>query len=212
MLEPAINTATRRKPSFRERRGKFGLIPNCRGGNSLLGTQSSALCRTRTHTNTATRRKPSFRDRRGKFGLIPNCRGGNSLLDNGAPGMTRTFDLRLRSPLLYPTELRGHAVMRQTYGFSHRAGRKTWFSLRLLFSLRRESVFQTYFGTRGAGAESRTPITSLENWDNNRYTTPARPSVRIDLVLPFRQKLRFDATIVLSESYLVANGSLDTIL
>ncbi len=25
----------------------------------------------------------------------------------------------------------------------------------------------------GAGAESRTPITSLENWDNNRYTTPA---------------------------------------
>ncbi len=27
--------------------------------------------------------------------------------------------------------------------------------------------------TVGAGAESRTPITSLENWDNNRYTTPA---------------------------------------
>ena len=25
----------------------------------------------------------------------------------------------------------------------------------------------------GAGAESRTPITSLENWDNSRYTTPA---------------------------------------
>jgi hypothetical protein len=27
---------------------------------------------------------------------------------------------------------------------------------------------------RGAGAESRTPLTSLENWDNNRYTTPAQ--------------------------------------
>ncbi len=26
----------------------------------------------------------------------------------------------------------------------------------------------------GAGGESRTLVTSLENWDNNRYTTPAR--------------------------------------
>ncbi len=54
----------------------------------------------------------------------------------GAPGWTRTSDLRLRSPLLYPSELPGQAPT-------------------------------------GAGAESRTPITSLENWDNNRYTTPA---------------------------------------
>ncbi len=26
---------------------------------------------------------------------------------------------------------------------------------------------------RGAGGENRTPVTSLENWDNSRYTTPA---------------------------------------
>ncbi len=25
----------------------------------------------------------------------------------------------------------------------------------------------------GAGGENRTPVTSLENWDNSRYTTPA---------------------------------------
>ena len=37
------------------------------------------------------------------------------------------------------------------------------------------SIQLSYQGARfnGAGAESRTPITSLENWDNNRYTTPA---------------------------------------
>lgn len=28
----------------------------------------------------------------------------------GAPGTTRTYDLRLRSPLLYPTELRGQVT------------------------------------------------------------------------------------------------------
>lgn len=26
---------------------------------------------------------------------------------------------------------------------------------------------------RGAGGGSRTPVTSLENWSNSRYTTPA---------------------------------------
>ncbi len=35
------------------------------------------------------------------------------------------------------------------------------------------SIQLSYQGTHGAGAEGRTPITSLENWDNNRYTTPA---------------------------------------
>ncbi len=30
----------------------------------------------------------------------------------GAPGWTRTTDLRLRSPLLYPAELPGHAPFR----------------------------------------------------------------------------------------------------
>jgi hypothetical protein len=29
----------------------------------------------------------------------------------------------------------------------------------------------------GAGAENRTPITSLENWDNSRYTTPAQHAI-----------------------------------
>ncbi len=28
---------------------------------------------------------------------------------------------------------------------------------------------------RGAGGESRTPVASLENWSNDRYTTPALP-------------------------------------
>lgn len=51
----------------------------------------------------------------------------------GTPGRIRTYDLWVRTPLLYPAELPGP----------------------------------------GAGAENRTPITSLENWDNSRYTTPA---------------------------------------
>lgn len=29
---------------------------------------------------------------------------------NGAPGRIRTYDLRLRSPLLYPAELPGHVI------------------------------------------------------------------------------------------------------
>jgi hypothetical protein len=29
------------------------------------------------------------------------------------------------------------------------------------------------FNLCGAGGESRTPVASLENWSNSRYTTPA---------------------------------------
>jgi hypothetical protein len=39
------------------------------------------------------------------------------------------------------------------------------------------SIQLSYWGTYGAGAESRTPITSLENWDNSRYTTPALTAI-----------------------------------
>ena len=35
---------------------------------------------------------------------------GYILLINGAPGRIRTCDLRIRSPLLYPTELQAHYV------------------------------------------------------------------------------------------------------
>jgi hypothetical protein len=34
-----------------------------------------------------------------------------SLFDCGGPGVTRTPDKRFRKPLLYPPELRGHAVL-----------------------------------------------------------------------------------------------------
>jgi hypothetical protein len=47
------------------------------------------------------------------------------------------------------------------------------------------SIQLSYRGTPfpcGAGAESRTPITSLENWDNNRYTTPATEVIISDIV------------------------------
>lgn len=30
-----------------------------------------------------------------------------------------------------------------------------------------------YINLFGAGGENRTPVTSLENWDNDHYTTPA---------------------------------------
>ncbi len=33
-----------------------------------------------------------------------------NLKTNGAPGTIRTFDLRIRSPLLYPAELRAQHV------------------------------------------------------------------------------------------------------
>ena len=42
---------------------------------------------------------------------------------NGARGRIRTYDLWLRKPTLYPAELHALERMRQTYGFSHRAGK-----------------------------------------------------------------------------------------
>ncbi len=36
----------------------------------------------------------------------------NKFHDRGALGRNRTYDLRIRSPLLYPTELQGHGAFR----------------------------------------------------------------------------------------------------
>ena len=62
----------------------------------------------------------------------------------GTPGRIRTYDLELRSLLLYPAELPGH--------MTKRAPRKRSFRGKL-GGVRR----------RGAGRESRTLLSSLEN-------------------------------------------------
>ena len=38
----------------------------------------------------------------------PDCRSSSLDIDRGTPGRIRTCDLRIRSPLLYPTELQAH--------------------------------------------------------------------------------------------------------
>lgn len=75
----------------------------------------------------------------------------------GAPGWARTNDLRLRSPLLYPTELPGH-------------GTKCLCTLTLypykMLDARSSFLY-------GAGGENRTLVACLEGRHISHYTTPA---------------------------------------
>src|SRR3989454_2560802 len=48
---------------------------------------------------------PAARDRIGDHQRPPERAGGNHRGWNGAPGRSRTCDPRIRSPMLYPTEL-----------------------------------------------------------------------------------------------------------
>lgn len=79
-------------------------------------------------------------------------------LYHGAPGWIRTSDLRLRSPLLYPAELPGQKCP---------VG---------IFVDASEASINVQFG---AGYQSRTGLSSLENSHINRYTNPAMTAVII---------------------------------
>jgi hypothetical protein len=46
---------------------------------------------------------------------------------NGAPGRARTCDIRIRSPTLYPAELRAHILQIQNSQFNIQHGRNLEF-------------------------------------------------------------------------------------
>src|SRR2546426_7262819 len=57
---------------------------------------------------------PAARDRIGDHQRPPERAGGNHRGWNGAPGRSRTCDPRIRSPMLYPTELRAPGHLQYT--------------------------------------------------------------------------------------------------
>lgn len=68
--------------------------PQCRRSMGLRGTKRTGG---RAH----------FGHLYGPYGKPPNTTSTNPLKRYGDPGRSRTYDLRIRSPLLYPAELRG---------------------------------------------------------------------------------------------------------
>ena len=114
--------------------------------------------------------------------------------EHGTPGKIRTCDLELRSLLLYPTELRGLVGAslsacddeQQTIVPCSRLQLNA--APPLNFAKTAKAGFckvvelsAPEFGkpNSGAGGESRTPVTCLENKYNSRYTTPAFNSLTI---------------------------------
>ena len=65
-----------------------------------------------THTTDKRRARRASRARRGALGPRKGKRGlgAKPRLENGAPGGTRTPDLRVRSPALYPAELQARSI------------------------------------------------------------------------------------------------------
>lgn len=82
----------------------------------------------------------------------------------------------LLTPLvrIHPEAIKKNLALPNSFLLVPRAGLEpATLGLEVLCSIHLSYQGRHQSGTFGAGAESRTPITSLENWDNNRYTTPA---------------------------------------